>query len=132
MTELNLTKDPIMLLLLQNIVRGASKISVQDKALNQKVAELKQFMQSPTSVPYELVSGSMDKLAELLHGYELPKDTGEDPTVKNQIGSLPASLYQFKIRLEELKTETELNTKHFSTAEIEIILDRYVKLATKE
>lgn len=132
MTDVNLTKDPIMMLLLQNIIRGASRISVQDKALNQKVAELKQFMQSPTSVPYELISGSIDKLAEILHGYELPKDTGEEPTEKNQVGALPMSIHQFKTRLDELKTITELNTKHFSMAEIEVILDRYVKLATEE
>lgn len=132
MTDVNLTKDPIMMLLLQNIVRGSSKISVHDTSLNQKVEELKHVLQSPTHVSYDGLTGTLDKLVNILHGYELPKDTGENPGEKNQVGSLPAALYQFKFRLEELKTETELNTKHYSLAEIEVIVDHYIKLATGE
>lgn len=132
MTEVNLTKDPIMMLLLQNIVRGAGRISVHDTALNQQVEKLKYFLQHPSQVTYETLDQTINKLVEILHGYELPKDTGEDPTVANQVGSLPSAIYQFKTRLEELKTETDLNTKHFSVAQIDIILDRYYKLATGE
>jgi hypothetical protein len=111
MTLINLTKDNIIYLLLKNIIKEASETSMHDVALNQKINELNQAYNNPTAVDCDQLVLSLMKLGELLTGYDL-----EDST-------LPNMLYTMKERLEELKTRTDIDDRHFKSA----LLDKVEK-----
>lgn len=135
MTTLNLTKDPVLVLLLNNMIRGASKISLHDNALSQRVNELRFVRQNPTAVQYEPLSSTVSRLGEILAGYQLGNSKNKDGDVMtqgNEVSALPAIIYNFKTKLDELKSNTEINEKHFSTAEMEEKINRFVTLATGE
>lgn len=134
MTEVNLTHDPILLLLLKNIIRASSRVSVHDAALNQKINELTYFDQHPGRVVYEQLTSTIDRLAEILAGYELKdhQSSKNDSNVEEQegsIGSLPGTIFNFKNRLVDLKTKTDLDSKHFTLAELEVKIEQFCKLA---
>lgn len=135
MTTLNLTKDPVLVLLLNNMIRGAAKISLHDNALNQRVNELRFVRKNPTAVQYEPLSNSVSRLGEILAGYQLGNVKNKDGDVMtqgNEVSALPAIIYNFKTKLDELKSHTEINQKHFSTAEIDEKVNEFVALADGE
>ena len=129
MTTLNLNKDPIALLLLKNIIRTTSQISVHDTALNQQIAKLTQAYSNPLAVDYDGLVAATAKLSEIVAGYGLDeeKESGsEEPT----LGSLSGTLYTFKAKLDELKTATDVDSKHFASV-IEQV-EEFYKLACWE
>lgn len=116
MTFLNLTRDPVLVLLLKNMIRGASQVSTHDQALKQRVQELKQAYQAPTQVAYEPLVNTVSRVGEILSGYELnnhKNQSGQVMTLGNEISALPGIIFNFKTRLDDLKTKSDLDNRHF-------------------
>ena len=74
MTTLDLTKDPILEVLLKRIIDSSSLISNHDRKLNEKIQNLKDVSVNLTSIDYELLKISIKELDSVLKSYELEKE----------------------------------------------------------
>src|SRR5271165_3854654 len=104
MTALNLSQDPVAMLLLKNIIQLASHISLHDVSLNKEITSLQTAYSNPININYDALSNSVLKLSEILTGYDIGKS------------ELPAIIFKFKNQIEELKVKTDLDGKHFHQA----------------
>lgn len=130
MIILDLKKDPILILLLKNMVRAASRISIHDQKLNQKVEELNFIINNPVHVNYADVIGVVTNLAEIVKSYEKTHHVDEKE-VGSDLASLPTVIFNFIEKLDELKTKSYLDHKYFSLAELEQRINNFCKLAGK-
>lgn len=130
MINLDLTKDPILVLLLNNIVRTTSRISIHDQSLNQKIEELKAIQGNLKSVDYSVILSTINRLAEIVKSYEQTHHY-EEKEIGEESASLPSVIFNFIEKLNELKTRTYLDQKYFSVAELEQRIENFCKLASK-
>lgn len=126
MTTINLTQDPILLLLLSKIIRDASRVSNLDQGLHKTLNELKANYQDPSAVDYESLNSIIVKLGDILSGYSA------DSMKDDNGSSLAEIIFNFKSKIDELKTKTQLDTKFFSTAELLERIEQFHKRAVEE
>lgn len=121
MFTIDLTKDPILMLLLNSMIRSASRISIHDKVLNKEVDNLNYILTNAKFVDYDSTLKTVEKLAEIVKSYNLKSD--------NSGPQLSEIIFNFIQKLNELKTDLYLKNKYFTTHELEDKVASFSKLS---
>ena len=116
MTFVNLNQN--LLSMLNELISSASKITIHDTKLLNKVDELKKLIENPTHVDCDSLISTIMKLAEILKAYDIPDH-------------IPQIIFDLERGLTELNTETLVKSKHFIVAKIIEKADKFFKLAIK-
>ena len=113
---LDLTKSPMLLSLLQQIIRQVSGLSQHDQALHQLLRSITQYIQHPQSVDGAHLNMALESLKDVVSSY-----SGHDK-------SLPNLFWSVKTELDFLMQSQRLSSmKVPHTAQLLLNIERLAK-----
>jgi len=98
--QIDLTKSPMLIQLLKNMVIGLTQLSNEDTVLRQRIAEIQQYLHSPKSVDSEQITSTIYRAKDIASYYDIKPHGNKTPG--NFVMSLPGIFYHASAELDHL------------------------------